>query len=324
MIIYGSSLLSRGTHLPLPSLGTGVCCSSYKSFKWDVSQSWQLLCTCTDVAVITKQSFYSLKSLLAFHIIFRIATELYKACATKKDSQCCYLVISTISVSVVMHCQDYRWQINDWGDRLGTRMEVSSFSSMSLFPFHLLLVLRVLLMFCNWTTQAQLQWLGRVGLGLWGTGDLFKRWNYCLLPKLLPSSNFLEVHSPVLWERGFWGPQAGALQEQECQESGVPNPAAGKPCCSWGKDAGTFPCQILPPVLAPRGEVLCPAELCARCAWGTEPRQWEGTRDSLVGDILLPREAETFWPVLLHDTCKKLGWPAQFLEASWKLEVSLR
>lgn len=55
-----------------------------------------------------------------------------------------------------------------------TDLEVSSFSSMSFFPLHLLLVLMVLLTFYNWTMQVQLQWLGRVELGLWGTGDLFK------------------------------------------------------------------------------------------------------------------------------------------------------
>ena len=135
-----------------------------------MSQSWQLLCACTDVAVITKQIFSSLKSLPAFHIVFRIATELYKACAMRKDSQCRYLIISTISGSVVMHCQDYKFMTGvtdlEW--------KYPAFPACPFSPPHLVLVLRVLLMFYNWTMQAQLQWLGRVGLGLWGTGDLLK------------------------------------------------------------------------------------------------------------------------------------------------------
>lgn len=103
---YGSLLLSRETHPPLPSPGIGFWCSSYKSFKWDMSQSWQLLCKGADVAVITKQIFSSLKSLPAFHRFFRIAMELFKACAIRKDWQCWCLVLSTISGSLVMHCLD--------------------------------------------------------------------------------------------------------------------------------------------------------------------------------------------------------------------------
>ena len=173
LVSLSSSVPPACDHLwifpPLLFPGIGFWFSSYKGLKWDTSQSWQLLCTCADVAVTTKQIFSSLKSLLAFHIIFRIATELYKACAMRKDSQCWYLIISRVPGSVAMHWQDCGQQINDWSDSLRTQMEVSSFSSISLFLLRLLFVLRVLLMFCNWTTEAQLQWLGRVGLGLWDT-----------------------------------------------------------------------------------------------------------------------------------------------------------
>lgn len=42
-------------------------------------------------------------------------------------------------------------------------MEVSYFAGMSLFPLPLLLFSKCLLMFYKQITQAQLQWLGRMG-----------------------------------------------------------------------------------------------------------------------------------------------------------------
>lgn len=133
-------------------------------------------------------------------------------------------------------------------------MELSSFSSMSLFFLHLLLVLKVL--FYNWTIPAQLQWLHRAGLRLWRTGDLFRQ---ILLAKLLLSSLFLKVQSCGK------GGSGGSRQElHKSRESGMPNPADGKFCCFWGKDSYTFPGQILLLIVALCGEVLHLAELCAR------------------------------------------------------------
>lgn len=82
-MIFPSYLLSREPHPLLLSPRTGFSYSSYKGLKWHTSWSQKLLCTFTDVAVLTKQRFFTLKSLFAIHIIFRIATELYKPCAVR-------------------------------------------------------------------------------------------------------------------------------------------------------------------------------------------------------------------------------------------------
>lgn len=196
-------------------------------------------------------------------------------------------------------------------------MELSSFSSMSLFSLHLLLVLKVLLIFYNWTMWAQLQWLHRAGLRLWSTADLFKHWYFWQNCFWTAASS----RCRVVRKGGVCGDPKQELHKS--RESGMPNPADGRSCQSWGKDACTFPSQILPLILALYGEVLHLAELCARHLRNQTP-----TGGKLLGILVYQGypailEAEPFWPVLLHGTSKKSSWPAEFLGASWILELSL-
>lgn len=141
-------------------------------------------------------------------------------------------------------------------------MELSNFSSMSLFFLHLLLVLKVLFMFCNLKTPAWLQWLPRPGLRLWSAGNLL-----ILLAKLLLSSLFLKVQRCEKW--GCGDPRQ---EFHKSRESGMPNSVGGKPCWFWGKDACTFPCQILPFIVALCVGKFCTLQSCVQGTWGTKPQ----------------------------------------------------
>lgn len=138
-------------------------------------------------------------------------------------SQCWYLILSTASGSVLTHYQGYRWQISDWGDRLRTKMKLYSFSSMSLFSLHLLLALKVLFMFYNWTIPAQLQQLQRAGLRLWSTGDLFNYWQNCFWAATSCRCRCVRKEDVVMPSRSFT--RAGSQEYQILQ---IANPAGSR------------------------------------------------------------------------------------------------